>query len=75
MTDVNPSGAVHPVASLFPLLDGEDLQDLADDIRANGSLHRLVLDAEGTLVAGRNRWEVGDLPSRWATSRKLAPLR
>ena len=30
--DVTPTGAVHPVAALFPLLDGEELQELADDI-------------------------------------------
>jgi ParB-like nuclease domain len=46
---------VHPVASLFPLMTGEELEELARDITANGLLHPLVVDAEGQLIDGRNR--------------------
>jgi hypothetical protein len=48
---------VHPVAALFPMLPDDELDDLAEDIRANGLLHPIVLDADGVLIDGRNRLE------------------
>jgi hypothetical protein len=51
------SGNVHPVAAMFPLMSDEELDDLAEDITANGLLHPVILDAEGTLIDGRNRLE------------------
>lgn len=56
-TLAQPTGAVHPVAALFPMMSEEELDDLAADIAANGLLHPIVLDAEGTLIDGRNRQE------------------
>jgi ParB-like chromosome segregation protein Spo0J len=53
---VIPTGAVHPVANLFPMLPDDELQELADDIRANGLQHPIVLDKDGVLIDGRNRW-------------------
>lgn len=52
-----PTGVVHPVAALFPMMSDEELDDLAADIAANGLLHPIVLDDEGTLIDGRNRLE------------------
>lgn len=46
---------VHPLAALFPMMTDDELQDLADDIRENGLLHPIVLDADGVLIDGRNR--------------------
>jgi ParB-like chromosome segregation protein Spo0J len=46
---------VHPLAALFPIMTDDELQDLADDIRENGLLHPIVLDADGVLIDGRNR--------------------
>ena len=46
---------VHPVAALFPMMADEELADLAADIQAHGLIHPLVIDAEGTLIDGRNR--------------------
>jgi len=46
---------IHPVAALFPLLPDDELEELADDIRRNGLLHPIVLDADGVLIDGRNR--------------------
>jgi hypothetical protein len=51
------NGRVHPVAECFPLLQGEDADELAEDIKASGLSHELVLDSEGTLIDGRNRLE------------------
>lgn len=48
---------VHPVAALFPMMTDEDLNDLAEDIKANGLVHPVVVDAEGQLIDGRNRLE------------------
>lgn len=47
---------VHPLAELFPMLPEDELVDLADDIKANGLLHPIMLDHLGEmLVDGRNR--------------------
>jgi hypothetical protein len=46
---------VHPAADLFPMLPEEELADLADDIKANGLQHPIVLDSMGVLIDGRNR--------------------
>ena len=53
---------VHPVASLFPMIDDESLQGLADDIRENGLREPIVLAHMGdgfddeVLIDGRNRY-------------------
>jgi ParB-like chromosome segregation protein Spo0J len=52
-----PNGKVHPVTALFPLMSDEELDELAADIKANGLNQPIVLDAEGTLIDGRNRLE------------------
>src|ERR1700751_2486543 len=46
---------VHPYAARFPLMNDEELQDLAEDIKANGLKNPLVRDNDGTLIDGRNR--------------------
>ena len=55
MTTNNDLGAVHPVADLFPLLAGDELQQLAEDIRRNGLHQPIVRDAHGVIIDGRNR--------------------
>lgn len=52
---VEPTGEVHPVAELFPMMTEDELDDLAADIKANGLLHPIVLDENGVLIDGRNR--------------------
>lgn len=46
---------VHPAAELFPIMSDEEIGQLAEDIKANGLIHPLVLDSDGQLVDGRNR--------------------
>jgi hypothetical protein len=48
----------HPAADLFPMLEGAELQALADDIKAHGLLNPIILFAEGgkrLVLDGRNR--------------------
>ena len=47
---------VHPAAEIFPMLSEEELTELAEDIKANGLLHPLIVK-DGVLVDGRNRRE------------------
>ena len=48
--------AFHPAADTFPLLDQERLAALAEDIKANGLLHPIIVDHEGRILDGRNRY-------------------
>jgi ParB-like chromosome segregation protein Spo0J len=45
----------HPLAAIFPLDDGEPLDQLADDIRGNGLREPIVL-FEGKILDGRRRY-------------------
>lgn len=46
---------VHPLAALFPLLPPDDFDALAEDIKAHGLLHPIVIDKDGCLIDGRMR--------------------
>jgi len=46
----------HPVADLFPLLTGQAFQELAADIKKNGLREPILLDPEGLIIDGRNRY-------------------
>ena len=48
---------IHPDAALFPMMSDEEIDALADDIKANGQLHPITVDEDGRLVDGRNRAE------------------
>lgn len=45
---------VHPACELFPMMDGDSLAALGDDIRTNGLVNPIVVH-EGQIVDGRNR--------------------
>jgi ParB-like chromosome segregation protein Spo0J len=45
---------VHPVAAMFPLLEGKELEELCDDIQASGLANPIVILGD-VLLDGRNR--------------------
>src|SRR5262245_9522193 len=47
--------APHPLAEMFPALEGEELDKLAEDIEENGLLEPITL-YEGKILDGRNRY-------------------
>lgn len=76
----------HPVAELFPLMDGNDLAQLVADIREHGLLEPIVM-ADGMVLDGRNRLRACELaevepvfvdwvpdgmtPTEWVISKNL----
>jgi protein gp37/ParB-like chromosome segregation protein Spo0J len=50
----------HPIAEVWPLLDDDALKALAEDIKANGLEHPIVL-YEGKVLDGRNRYRACEM--------------
>lgn len=46
----------HPYADKYPMLPDVELEELAESIRANGLRQPIVLDTEGRILDGRNRY-------------------
>lgn len=53
--------AAHPIASLFPIMDGPELAELAADIREHGQHEPVILHRDGTILDGRNRWRACEI--------------
>ena len=51
---INSELRFHPLADLFPLLEGEEFHGLVADVRANGLREPIIL-FEGAVLDGRNR--------------------
>lgn len=47
--------AAHPLADLFPLIEGDDFAALVEDIRQHGVIDRIEL-LDGKILDGRNRY-------------------
>ena len=47
--------AFHPLADLFPLIEGQQFDELVASIRENGQLDAIVM-LDGTILDGRNRY-------------------
>jgi N6-adenosine-specific RNA methylase IME4 len=54
--------SAHPAADIFPLLPEDELQQLADNIAANGLLYPIIL-FDGLVLDGRNRLAACELAS------------
>jgi len=55
---------VHPAASVFPLLDGEEFDELVESVRKNGILHPVVVRSTpdgDELIDGRNRLRAAEV--------------
>src|SRR6476620_1526288 len=61
-SDTSPSAIVlangrafHPLANLFPLMEGREFEELVADIKANG-LHGCTVVLDDQILDGRNRY-------------------
>jgi ParB-like chromosome segregation protein Spo0J len=45
----------HPIANIFPLIEGQEFRELAEDVRAHGLRESIVLH-DGMILDGRNRF-------------------
>ena len=52
---MKPTMKAHPAAAIFPMMQEDELQRLADDIKQNGQHEVIVLTKDGLILDGRNR--------------------
>lgn len=60
----------HPYADKYPMLPQGELEELAESIRANGLRQPIVLDREGRILDGRNRYaacQLAGIPAETVT--------
>ena len=53
--------ALHPYNNLFPMMTGNDLDELAESIKAVGLINPIVLDKNGVLLDGKYRLRACEL--------------
>jgi hypothetical protein len=69
---------LHPACAVLSQLPPKQLQALADDIAENGLHDAIVLDKEGRVLDGRNRWlacEMANVPVRTVAYGGAEPVR
>src|SRR5262245_1175856 len=52
---------VHPAADVFPMMEGEELAALVEDIKTKGLKTPITMHKNGVLLDGRNRLHALDL--------------
>ncbi len=65
----------HPLANLFPLIDGAEFDDLVADISEHG-LHEAIVVFENKILDGRNRFracEAADSSRHIRSTRAMIP--
>lgn len=68
------AGEVHPYADRWPMRTADELEAMAESIRANGLRLPIILSADGVLVDGRNRLracEIANVPPRFEVREEL----
>jgi hypothetical protein len=63
----------HPLAEMFPLIEGDDFATLVEDIRANGIRFPIML-YQGRILDGRNRYRAAVEAGHCFTERDFANL-
>jgi len=52
---MSPIKSVHPFADAFPMMTGDEMDRLVEDIKQEGQIEPCIVNAEGVLLDGRNR--------------------
>jgi hypothetical protein len=52
---------IHPSAEMFPMMPDDELRELAVSIEKHGLREKLVVDTDGVLIDGRNRYRAMQL--------------
>jgi hypothetical protein len=55
-TEVTPDYLPHPLAGMFPMIEGAEFANLKADIAANG-IHQPIVLFQGQILDGRNRYK------------------